>query len=134
MLIATALTLSGTVLHLASNTAFEMLALSRAHAAAPTEAQQAVYVAAGEALLAGYYGTTFHVSYVLGYLAKLMIGAVMLRSMVFSKATAYVSLLTGIVGLGFYVPTIGLFLSVVAVVLIALWNILIAHRLFQLSR
>lgn len=134
MALATALALVGTVLHLVSNTAFQMLAFSEAYTAATTEAQRAMYEAAGEATLAAYYGTAFHVSYVLGYLAKLMTGAVMLRSQVFSRATAYVSILTGTVGLGFYVPTIGLFLSIVSVVLIALWNVMIARRLFQLSR
>lgn len=134
MAIATALALLGTVLHLVSNTAFEMLSLSQGYAAATTEAQRAALLAAGEAKLASYYGTAFHVSYVLGYVAKLMIGAVMLRSAAFGKATAYTGILAGIVGLGFYLPTIGLFISILSVLFIATWNVLVARDLFQLAR
>jgi hypothetical protein len=134
MAIATTIALIGTVLHLTSNTALEMLSLSRAYAAATTEAQRAMFLAAGEATLAAYYGTAFQVSYVLGYAAKIVIGAVMLRSVVFSKATAYVGMLTGIVGLSFYVPTIGIFLSIFSVLLLAIWNFLVGRRLLQLGR
>ncbi len=110
MVIATAFALVGTVLHLTSNTAFEMLSLSQGYAAATTEAQRATFLAAGEAKLAAYYGNAFPVSYVLGYVAKIVIGAVMLRSSVFGRTTAYVGILEGIIGLGNYVPNIGLFL------------------------
>jgi hypothetical protein len=134
MAIATALALFGTVLHLTSNTAFEMLSLSHGYAAATTDWQRSLFLAAGEATLAAYYGTTFHVSYVLGYLAKLVIGVVMLRSSIFGKATAYVGIMAGIVGLGNYVPSIGLVLSILSVVLIAIWNVLIARTLLTLGR
>lgn len=133
MAIATALALLGTVLHLTSNTAFEMLGLSGGYAAATTEAQRAVFLAAGEAALAGYYGTSFQVSYVLGYAAKIVVGAVMLRSVIFGRATGYLGILTGLVGLGFYLPTIGLFLSVLSVLLIAVWYVLVARRLLELG-
>ena len=133
-LIATAIALLSTMVHLVSITAFELLAFSQAHAAATTEMQRATYLAAGEAALAAYYGTAFQVSYLLGYVAYIIIGAVMLRSTIFSRATAYVGVLTGIAGFGFYLPTIGLFLSIVVVLLVAVWNILVARRLFQLGR
>lgn len=131
--LAIAAALVGTVLHLVSNTAFEMLALSQAYAAAATEAERAMFLAAGEATLAAYYGTAFHVSYILGYAARLLIGAVMLRSATFSKTTAYLGILSGIVGLGFYLPAVGLLCSVVSVVLIAVWHGLIGRRLIQLG-
>ncbi len=134
MAIATAIALIGTVLHLTSNTAFEMLSLSQGYAAATTETQRATFLAAGEATLAAYYGTAFHVSYVLGYVAKIVIGAVMLRSYVFGKTTAYVGIVAGMVGLGNYVPTIGLFLSILSVLFIAIWNVLIARGLFKLGQ
>lgn len=134
MAIAVAMALIGTVLHLVSNTAFEMLSFSQAYAAATTEAERAMFLAAGEATLAAYYGTSFHVSYILGYAARLLIGVVMLRSAIFSKGAAYVGIVTSIVGLGFYLPTVGLFFSVVSVVLIAVWNALIGHRLIQLGK
>jgi hypothetical protein len=98
------------------------------------DAQRAAYLAAGEAALSAYYGTVFQVSYVLGYVAYLAIGAVMLRSTAFGRATAYLGILTGVAGFGFYLPAIGLLLSVFVVLLIGVWNALVARRLFQLAR
>jgi hypothetical protein len=134
MAIATTIAILGTLLHLVSITAFEMLAFSQAHAVATTDAQRAIYLAAGEATLSAYYGTVFQVSYVLGYVAYIVIGAVMLRSTVFSRATAYMGILTGAAGFGFYLPTVGPFLSVIVVLFIAIWNGLVARRLFQLGQ
>ncbi|HEX6383590.1 MAG TPA: hypothetical protein VF177_02865 [Anaerolineae bacterium] len=134
MVIATAIALIGVVLHLTSNTAFEMYSLSNGYAAAATDAQRALFLAAGEATLAAYYGTAFHVSYILGYIAKIIIGVVMLRSAVFSKTTAYLAMLIGVVGFGFYLPTIGMFLSILAVLFIAIWHVLIARTFFRLGR
>jgi hypothetical protein len=133
MAIATTIALIGTALHLTSNTAFEMLALSRGYAAAVTEAERTMFLAAGEATLAAYYGSAFHVSYILGYVAKIIIGAIMLRGNIFSKTTGYVGILTGISGLGFYLPAIGMLFSIISVVFVAVWNVLIARRLFQLA-
>lgn len=134
MIIATAIALIGVVLHLASNTAFEMYSLSSGYAAATTEAQRALFLAAGEATLAAYYGTAFHVSYILGYIAKIIIGVVMLRSVFFGKATAYLAILIGVVGFGFYLPVIGMFLSILAVLFIAIWHVLVARAFFRLGR
>jgi hypothetical protein len=134
MVVAVAITLMATVFHLTSNTAFEMLSLSQGYAAATTEAQRAMFLAAGEATLAAYNGTAFHVSYILGYVAKIVIGAVMLRSSVFGKPTAYIGIVAGLVGFGIYVPSIGLFLSILSVLLIAVWNFLIARGLFRLGQ
>ncbi|MDA8217482.1 MAG: hypothetical protein M0Z94_07660 [Dehalococcoidales bacterium] len=134
MAVATALALLGTVLHLVSNTAFEMLSLSQGYAAATTEAQRAVFLAAGEAALASYNGTAFHVSYVLGYAAKIAIGFVMLRSAAFGKGTAYTGILAGVAGFGFYLPALGMLLSILSVLVIAVWNVLVARALFRLAR
>ncbi len=132
MVIATAIALIGTVLHLTSNTAFEMLFLSQGYTAAVTEAQRAMFLAAGEAALASYYGTAFHVGYILGYVAKIIIGAVMLRSVVFGKVTGWMGILVGITGLAFYLPTIGLIFSIVSVLLIAVWYVMVARGLFRI--
>lgn len=134
MAVATAAALVGTVLHLTSNTAFEMLSLSQGYwAAATTDAQRSVFLAAGESALASYYGSAFHVSYLLGYLAKVAIGIVMLRNLVFGRATAYVGILAGVAGLGFYLPVVGLTMSILSVVFVAAWNLLVGRRLLQLG-
>jgi len=134
MAIATALGLVGVSAYLSSNTAFAMLFLSQQYATATTEAQRSQFVAAGQAMLATYAGTAFQVNYVVGSAVLVMTAVVMLRSKLFSKATAYVGILASVIGLGLYVPRIGIFLSVASVPFLAVWNVLIARRLFQLGR
>jgi hypothetical protein len=133
MAIATALGFVGIAAYFASNTAFNMLSLSDQYAAATTEAQRSILLAAGQAMLAIYQGTAFHMNYVLGSLALLIISVVMLRSNIFSKVTAYVGILANVLVFGLYVPTIGISLSIISVVFLEIWWILIARRLFQLG-
>ena len=132
MAIATALGFVGIAAYFASNTAFNMLFLSEQYAAATTDAQRSMFLAAGQAMLAIYQGTAFHVNYVLGALALLTISVVMLRSNVFSKVTAYAGILANVLVFGLYEPTIGIPLSIISVVFLEIWYILIARRLFQL--
>jgi hypothetical protein len=134
MAIATALGLVGMAAYLSSNTAFAMLFLSQQYAVATTEAQRSQLVAAGQAMLATYTGTAFQVNYVVGAFVMVMTALVMLRSKIFSKATAYVGILSSVIGLGLYVPRIGIFLSIASVPFLAVWNVLIARRLFRLGR
>jgi hypothetical protein len=135
MAIATVLGLISIVLYIASREAtFTMLSLSNQYAAATTDAQRAMFLAAGQAMLAIYNGAAFHVSYVLGAAALLIISVVMLRSDVFSKATAYLGIVANVLAFGLYVPSIGIFISIFSVVFLWIWNILLARRLFQLGR
>lgn len=134
MAIATTLALVGIAAYFASNTAFNMLSLSDQYAAATTDAQRAMFLAAGQAMLAIYNGTAFHMSYIIGSVAIIIISAVMLRSNIFSKVTAYAGILAGVIGFGLYVPTIGIFISLFSVVGLWIWYILIARRLFQLGQ
>lgn len=136
MAIALTIGLVGIVLYLVSREAtFSMLSLSDQYAAATTDAQRSVFLAAGQVMLTIYNGTTFAMSYVFGGVVLLIISAVMLRSNIFSKVTAYVGILMGMLML---VPptagTIWLFLSLVSLVPTAIWLILIARRLFQLGQ
>lgn len=134
MAMATALGVVGIVLFIASNPAFEMLSLSDQYAAATTDAQQSIFVTAGQAMLAEWQGTAFQVAYVLGSIAGIAIGAVMLRGSIFGKGTAYMGILANAVGLGYYVPTIGIYIAVFSVVFLEIWYVLIARRLFQLGQ
>lgn len=125
MATATALGVVGIVLFIASNPAFEMLSLSDQYAAATTDAQQSIFVTAGQAMLAEWQGTAFQVAYVLGSIAGIAIGAVMLRGSIFGKGTAYMGILANAVGLGYYVPTIGIYIAVFSVVFLEIWYVLI---------
>ena len=126
--------LVGIAAYFASNTAFEMLSLSGQYAAA-TEAQKAIFLSAGETLLAIYKGTAFAVYYILNAIALLIFSVVMLQSNIFSKVTAYVGILMGVLML---VPstagTIGLYFALISLVPTAIWLILITRRLFRLGQ
>jgi hypothetical protein len=137
MTIALTLGLGGIVLFFAVNPTFSMLYLSDQYAAATTDAQRAAFLAAGEALWANYNGTAFGLFFVLSGVAYVIIAAVMLRSGVFSKMTAYVGILMGVMMLVPPLPTvgtIGLVLSYIVIVPSAIWDILIARQLFRLGR
>jgi hypothetical protein len=134
MAIGTALGLIGIASYVASNPAFAMLSLSDQYAAAATDAQRAMNLAAGQAMLAMFQGTAFTVYYVLGSVAPIIISAVMLTNSVFSKATAYLGILANVVALGFFLPTIGLLLAILSVVLLEIWYILIARSLLQIRQ
>lgn len=111
----------------------EMFALSDQWAAAATESERATYLVAGESMLAHFHGMAYHAHYVLGSASLLISSFLMLRSNTFSKATAYVGIVTNVVVFGLYVPVVGLYLSLLSVVGYLVWYILIAHRLIQLG-
>ena len=134
MEISLALGLVSIVLFIASNPAFAMLSLSDQYAAATSDAQRAVFLAAGQAALITWQGSAFQVSYLLGSIAAIILSAVMLRSRLFSKATAYLGILANVIALGLYVPVIGIYISIFSVVFLWVWYLLIACRLFQLGR
>lgn len=145
MVMATACSLIGVGLYLGSNQAFAMLTLSQRHAATTAEAQRALYVAAGEALLAihnagsMHQGTGIHLSLLLVLLAGLFVSIVMLRSQVFNRATAIAGLLANGLGLGFFVtlafaPSISWLPPTLSAPFRIAWYILIARRLFQLAK
>ena len=133
--IALTLGLVGTTLFFASREAtFGMLALSNQYTVATTDGQRAMLLAAGQALLTIYNGTAFDLSYILGGIVILIFSVVMLQGNVFSKATAYIGVVMGILML---VPptvgTIGLFLSLISLIPTLVWLIPIARRLFQMK-
>ena len=127
------LSLLGVMCFIAARPAFEMLHLSHGYAAAKTDAERAIFLAAGEAKVATFHGTAFYINYILGSLTGLMISMVMLKTTLFSKATAYVRIASSICDFGLFVPTIGMFIAIFSMLFLVIWNIMIARRLFQLS-
>lgn len=134
---------TGIAVYFASNQAFSVLYLSSQYAAATTDAQRSLFLAAGQAALAvhynaGYQGTGIYPSFFLVSTAGLIISAVMLRSSIFSRATACLGILANVFGLGYYVALVllpamvFLPLSVSAIFLLA-WYILIGCRLLRLG-
>lgn len=89
-------------------------------------------LAAGQAMLATWQGTAFDVSYILGIVTLLIISYIMLQSHIFSRATAFVGILTS--ALTFIPPsagTLGVILSVMSVPPTAIWLFLVGRRLLS---
>jgi fumarate reductase subunit D len=139
----------GMAVYLATNTAFSMLSLSHKYAAAATEAEETITLAAGQALISVSEGTgAQYTGMPLVWLAGLVLSALMLRSKAFSKATAWV----GILGLGLLVASmpfagytttgtttaaVGAIVAVTYVgggLLSLAWYILVGVRLLKLRR
>jgi hypothetical protein len=144
MTIATASGFVGVAVYFASNQAFSMLSLSDQYAAATTDAQRSAFLAAGEAVLAInnpgaiYQGIGVTISLFLVTLAGLIISVVMLRSSIFSRATATVGILAHSFGLGYFLalafaPAIIALPPSISAVFLLIWYILIARRLFQIG-
>ena len=139
MTVATASALVGVAVYLASNQAFAMLALSDQYAAASSDALQAKFLAAGEALLAIHNPGGIHLGLLLVALAGLIASVVMLRSRIFGKATATVGMVANSLVLTYYValplaPAIAFLFPAASAPFRLGWYILIARRLFQLGR
>lgn len=127
--------LVGISAYFASNTAFEMLSLSGQYAAATTESQRMIYLAAAEGMLAVYRGTAFLVYYVLNAIALLILAAVMLRSEFFSRGTAITGLVSGVL---MTIPstagTVGLIFSLASLVPWGVFLVLIARMFLAADR
>ena len=135
MLIAVVLGLVGIAAYFASNTAFEMLSLSNQYMTATTEAQKTMFLTAGQVMLETYTGTAFDVYYVLNTIILFIFSANMLRSKLFSKATAFLGILAGILMI---VPssagTLGLYFSLASLLPWGIWLVLVGRRLLQFGR
>jgi hypothetical protein len=139
ILLAVTCGLSGITVAFASNQAIAMLALSRQYAAATTEAQRAMFLAAGESLLAINGGAGGYIGLFLVLLAGLIMSVVMLRSNVFSKVAAVTGILANGFMLAYYVvlplaPGLIVLPFVISAPFRVVWYFLIARKLFQLGK
>jgi hypothetical protein len=154
--IALALGFLGIAAFFASNTAFSMLSLSDQYAAATSEAQKTMLLAAGKAMLAlsrftdlgAQPGTAGYLSLLFVAVACLTISIVMLRSRVFNRATAWVGILASALDLAYclafaltfaFMPTVDselisvLFIPA-AGLLWMVWHIMVGWQLVRLGR
>jgi hypothetical protein len=148
-MIAISLAAIGIAVYLATNTAFSMLSLSDQYAAATTETQQSLLLAAGQSILATVEGTgARYIGLPLLWIAGIIMSVVMLHSETFSKITAY----AGIVGFSLLLTSVPIVSyitidpkttvesAIVAVsyagggLLSLAWYILVARKLLQLGR
>ena len=134
-LLGAAAWLMGAILFLGSNTGFEMLALARGYAAAgPTS--QAAYIAAGQGMLASYWdmGTSFVFGYVLSAVGGILLGAALVRASALGRATGWLLVVANVVGLGIFLPGVGIAVSLVSVLLLWVWYMRIGWSLAQMVR
>lgn len=145
MLLAMISGLIGIGVYFASNQAFAMFSLSEHYVAATNDAQRAVFVSAGESLLAInnpgalHQGTGIYASLFLVLLAGLLISIVMLQSDVFSRITAWVGILANGFMLTYYIvlvfaPVLVVLPFVISAPFRVLWYFLIARKLLQLAK
>jgi len=124
----------GIAAYLASNRAFEMLRLSRLLESAGSDAEKAIMLAAGQAVLLEWQGTAFLSYYVLNGLALIILSFVMLKNPVFGKATAVIGLIAGFL---MVVPstagTIGLIFSLASLIPWYVFSIRVAKKFIQLG-
>jgi hypothetical protein len=133
--IATVLVIVGSTDLFATNTAFSMLSLSNQYAAATSDAQKSLLLALGQQLLPANQSTGAFMAYTLSAIAGIIISAVMLRNHVFGRSIAYVGILGNALEAVPFVPAY--YVAVViglGGVLLVVWYLLIARRLFQLGR
>jgi hypothetical protein len=135
MLIAAAAWFVSIALFVGSNTGFEMLALSANYAEAASEAERVTILAAGQAMLSAYMeqGSSFVVGYLLASGAGILVGIGMLRTGIFPRVAAWAMIAANVLGLGLFVPGIGILLSILSVVILIVWYLLIGWRLLRLE-
>ncbi len=141
MVVATALFFVGIADFFATNTAFPVLSLSSHYAAAETDAERAVFLAAGQAMVALFNENAFLVSYVIVSAAWTMISWVMLHSDIFGRLTGYAGILAGTAGIlavvlehvavkGVLFFAIALYFA--AIMFLFVWVVLVGLRLYRL--
>jgi hypothetical protein len=134
MLLAVAMGFASVGMYIATNPAVQLAVLSNQYAAATTDAERETATSAGAAMLAMWQGTAFHAGYLLGSTAGILLGAAMLRGGVFSRLTGWLAIAGNAMGLGLYIPTVGVFIAVFSVLFLEAWYVLIAARLYRLGR
>jgi hypothetical protein len=144
MTLATGLALMGTSIYLASNQAFAMLALSGRYWSASTDAQRAMMLAAGEALLAiqntaAMYGPSPFAAFLFINVAGLIAAFVMLRAGAFGKTAGYLGIASNSLNYGICIsvwlaPPLAIITASLAAIFRVLWYIRISTTLLHLGR
>jgi hypothetical protein len=132
-LIALVLGLMGILLWLAARPLVEMSYLSDQYAAATTEMAKSHYLAAGEALHALFNGSAWMLSQFLIAISGTISDLLMLRTRFFSKWTAYTGLVLALPGFIFWIPTVGMYFSLVGTLFGTLWFILMARDFIRMG-
>jgi hypothetical protein len=134
-LLGAAAWLTGAILFLGSNTAFEMLALARGYAGAgPLD--QAAYLAAGRGMLASYWdmGTAFVFGYVLSAIGGILLGSALVHTRLLGRTAGWLLVVANLIGLGIFLPEVGVVVSLFSVLLLWVWYLRVGWSLAQMVR
>jgi hypothetical protein len=134
-LIFLVLEIMGIAFFLIARPVAEMVYLSNQYAAATSEVARSQYLAAGEAMSALFNGTLWMWANLLIAVAGFLQSLLMLRSRVFSRATAYVGFVINVCAVGILVPNfaIATLTGLGSTIGGAVWYLLIARTFFQLG-
>jgi hypothetical protein len=143
MAIVLALAFLGVGIFLATNNPISMLSLSNQHAAAATEAEKSVYLSAGQALLTNTGQRAvggFNMGLFLVSAAGLLGSIAILRSTLFSRATAWVGIFAHALSLADFIrqvlsssEIIVLLVVVPNALLLVIWYIMVGRGLIRLG-
>jgi hypothetical protein len=112
----------------------ELFALSKAYVSATSEAEKSRYIIQGGVFLTAFDGINWYMNTLLGGLSLLASSMLMLRSNLYSKATAYVGIVTNTLLCCFVFPPIRLLMLFLCLPGYLIWYFLLARRFFQMGR
>lgn len=133
VVLALVLGIIGVACYYPSNPAFELLTLSNQYFQALPD-QQIIYLAAGEAVMAGYTGTSFDVYYVSSTICLLLFAFSIIKSTKFKKSVGIWGLISGIFMI---IPStagmIGMIFSFLSLIPWVVFIVLLMSKFKQLS-
>ncbi|MBD3315345.1 MAG: DUF4386 family protein [Chitinivibrionales bacterium] len=132
-LIGLTLGLIAVTLIIAARPIHEMVYLSEKYTTAENAVAKARYLAAGEAFHALFNGTAFLVFTLFIAISGLISSLLMLRSNIFSRATAVVGIAATAPSLLFFIPKIGLVMLFVATIMSIPWLMMQARTFIRLG-
>ncbi|MCG2784276.1 MAG: DUF4386 domain-containing protein [Anaerolineae bacterium] len=133
-LIALVLALIAVVLVIVCRPLVELTVLSNHYAAATDPTEKLRYLAAGEVLRSSLDGTAWMMQTVFFMLAGLINCLLMLRTTFFSKATSWLGIVISAIGLGFFLPGVGLLFLFLNTIGSVPWCFLLARDLFKIAK
>jgi hypothetical protein len=112
----------------------ELTVLSDHYTSATDPTEKLRYLAAGEVLRSSLDGTAWMMQTVFFLVAGLINCLLMLRTISFSKATAWLGIINSVIGIGFFLPGIGLLFLFINTLGSVPWCFLLARDLFRLAK
>jgi hypothetical protein len=111
-----------------------IVVLSRSYMAAATESEKAGLAISAQGFLAYFKGTAWFIQTALYPIAGMIFAILMRRSPSFSKADSVVGLIVSALTFGFVLPRIGMLFLFINTIGTIPWYLMIARRLWKISR